>query len=229
MIGQRAEAGVEEKFDIVGRYRAEGDAPGLCFHFEKWFQPEQAAQSRCGRAIDAARPAARRTASATSCAPTEGRTRRAAQRRGCSSPLAPRDQAVEAGGVDATMELAVENERRRTGAIPEAEDRLQRVATVGRGLMEIDAQPALDVRGEAIRAHALARLGTADADHMPARRRLPEIMVKGDDAVHLGAAEVERFGDQRNGGGIDGAEIPEGVGRRRRAIHTLGYERARRP
>src|SRR4030095_12599929 len=44
MIGERAEAGVEQILDVRGRDRAEGDAAGLSLALEQRLQPEQAAR-----------------------------------------------------------------------------------------------------------------------------------------------------------------------------------------
>ena len=41
-------------------------------------------------------------------------------------------------------------------------------------------------------------LGAAELDDMAAGRLAAEIMVEGDDAVHLGARQVQRLGDERH-------------------------------
>ena len=42
---------------------------------------------------------------------------------------------------------------------------------------------------------------------MPARRLAAEVVIEGDDAVHLGARDVQSFGDQRFRGLVDIAEF----------------------
>ena len=58
---------------------------------------------------------------------------------------------------------------------------------------------------------------------MPAGRCAAEIVVEGDDAVHLGARQVQRLGDQRHRLAVDVAELLlDGVqDRQQRARHRL--------
>ena len=102
---------------------------------------------------------------------------------------------------------AVEHGRRGHRAQAEAIDRLERDAPVRRGVADRDAQPCLGMRGQRIAAGRLAGLGAAELEHVPAGRRAPEVMVEGDDAVHLGAGDVQRLGDHRLGGFVDIAEL----------------------
>ena len=55
----------------------------------------------------------------------------------------------------------------------------------------------LTLRGERVAAHRLAGLGAAELQHMPAGRVAAVIVIEGDDAVHLGARQVQRLGDHR--------------------------------
>ncbi len=52
----------------------------------------------------------------------------------------------------------------------------------------------------------LAGLGAAELEDVPAGRLAAEVVVEGDDAVHLGARQVQRVGDQRLGFAVDVAE-----------------------
>jgi hypothetical protein len=47
-----------------------------------------------------------------------------------------------------------------------------------------------------LRTPRLTRFGSTKLEHVPARRIVPEIMVECDDAVDLGAGEIESGGDQ---------------------------------
>ena len=62
-------------------------------------------------------------------------------------------------------------------------------------------------QGERIAAGSLAGLGPAELKDMAAGRLMAEIVIEGDDAMHLGAGDIERFGDQRLGCLIDIAEF----------------------
>ena len=61
--------------------------------------------------------------------------------------------------------------------------------------------------GQSIAACRLAGFGTAELEHVRPGRRAAEVMVKGDDAVDLGAGNVQLLGDHRLGGLVDVAEL----------------------
>ena len=63
------------------------------------------------------------------------------------------------------------------------------------------------MRGKRIAAGRLAGFGAAQLEHMAAGRRAAEVVIEGDDAVHFGARDVQRLGDQRLGRFIDVAEL----------------------
>ena len=84
-------------------------------------------------------------------------------------------------------------------AQPEAIDRLQRHLAVGARLAHRHAEPLGRRRFDRRPAPRLAGFGAAQLDDMLARRPRAEIMVEGDHAMHLGAAEVQPFGDERHG------------------------------
>ena len=85
-------------------------------------------------------------------------------------------------------------------AEPEAVDRLERDAGIGRGAAHLDAEFLLGTRSECIGADGLAGFGAAKLQHAPPGRLLAEVMIEGDGAVDLGAGQVQRLGDQRHGG-----------------------------
>ena len=62
---------------------------------------------------------------------------------------------------------------------------------------------------------------------MPARRLAPEIVIEGHDAVHLGARDVQRFGDHRDDGfGHVAERLLHGVqDRQRRALDVPDVRR----
>ena len=72
---------------------------------------------------------------------------------------------------------------------------------------ERDAEPRLGARGERVAAGRLAGFGAAQLEHVAAGRLAAEIVVEGDDAMHFGARDIQRFGDQRLGGFVDVAEL----------------------
>ena len=94
--------------------------------------------------------------------------------------------------------------RRRRGR---GNRRLERDAPIGRGLAQRDAEPGLRARGERVAARRLAGFGAAELEHVAAGRLAAEVMIEGDDAMDLGAREVERRRDQGHGGLGDIAEL----------------------
>src|SRR5262245_54538376 len=89
----------------------------------------------------------------------------------------------------------VDHDRGRAGAVPKAVDRLEREAAVGGRLVEVDAEPLARMRLELARAHRLAGLGPAQVQRMLSDRVRPEEVVERDDAVDLGAGEIQHLGD----------------------------------
>ena len=66
------------------------------------------------------------------------------------------------------------------------------------GELAIRRRLALETEAPAIRCDAarLAGFGAAELDHWRPARLLAEVVIEGDDAVHLGARQVERLGDE---------------------------------
>src|SRR5262245_13040343 len=88
------------------------------------------------------------------------------------------------------MKLLVEHDGRRQGAIAEAIDGLESHRTVGGRLPHGDAEDLLGMPDQAAAAHRLAGFRAADLDDMATRRLTPEIMIEGENAMHLGARPV---------------------------------------
>jgi hypothetical protein len=107
---------------------------------------------------------------------------------------------VEALGRHTAVHRLVDHDRGRARAVAEAVHGLEAEAAVVRRLMEIDAELLARVVLERARAHRLARLGTADVDGLFARRLRAKEMIESDDAMHLGAREVQHLGDDGHGG-----------------------------
>ena len=63
------------------------------------------------------------------------------------------------------------------------------------------------MRGERIAAGRLAGFGAAQFEHMAAGRRAAEVMIEGDDPMHLGAGDIQGLGNQRFGRFIAVAEV----------------------
>ena len=102
---------------------------------------------------------------------------------------------------------AIDHGRRGYGAQAEAIDRFERDAAIGSGRPEGNAEPRLGVRRQGLAARGLASLRPAELEDVPAGRRPPEIVIKCNDAVHLGAGDIERLGDQRLGRFVDIAKF----------------------
>ena len=116
---------------------------------------------------------------------------------GCSLAGLPyaMQQAVQLGGRDAGVRLAVQHHRRRLGAQAQAVHRLQREVAVARAGVEITAQRLARVLGQLFAAHRLARLGAAHFQRVAAGGFAAEMGVEGDDAVDFGAGQVQGLGD----------------------------------
>ena len=129
-------------------------------------------------------------------------------------------QAVELLGVEPGHHLAVDHGRRRYRAQAEAINRLEGDAPIRRGVAERDAKPRFGACGKRFASGGLASLGAAQFEHMAARRLAAEVVIKGEDAMDLGARDVQRFGDHRFGGLVDVAEgLLQGVqDRQQRAL-----------
>ncbi len=63
--------------------------------------------------------------------------------------------------------------------------------------MEVDAEQRLHAGGDLVSAHRLAGLGATELQHMPAGGMVAIVVVEGDDAVHLGARQVELLRNDR--------------------------------
>jgi hypothetical protein len=101
------------------------------------------------------------------------------------------DQPLECGGGEARVHFVVDRRRRPERAQAEAVHRLQREGAVGAGFVQLAAERGLRPLGERRRAHALARLGLADAQHVAAGRMATEVVIEGQHAVHLGPRQVQ--------------------------------------
>lgn len=110
----------------------------------------------------------------------------------------PPRQRIEALLVEPANEAAVEHCGRCGRAQPEAVDRLQRDAIIGRRLAERHAKFRLGARRERIAARGLTGLRAAQLQHMAAGRLVPEIMIEREDAMDFGARQVERLRHHRN-------------------------------
>ena len=120
------------------------------------------------------------------------------------------------------VNLAIDHHRGREGAIAEAVDRLEGDGAVGGGAVELDAESLAGVVDEPIGAHRLAGLGATDVHQVTAGRSSPEVVIEADDAMHLGAAQVERGGDGGNGVGRHVSELVlDGVQDREQRAGTM--------
>mgnify|MGYP001764792318 CR=1 FL=1 len=77
---------------------------------------------------------------------------------------------------------------------------------VGGGMAECNAKYALGVRSQGAASDRLARFSLTQLQDRTSDGRFPKVTVKGDDAMHFGAREIERMRRVANGGGRDVAE-----------------------
>ena len=118
---------------------------------------------------------------------TDARARRhragrrcAASSRASASSASSRASSSRADGSPSSIADGAER------AQAEAVDRLERDAPSA-WCRPIDAEALAARRGERIAAQRLAGFGAAELQHMPAGRLAAEVVIEGDDAVHLGA------------------------------------------
>src|SRR4029077_13611897 len=84
---------------------------------------------------------------------------------------------------------------------------LERDAAAGGGFAHRHAQARLGAKRQRIAAGSLTGFGAAELEHMPARRLAPEVVIESDDAVHLGARDVQSLGDEGLRSLLDVAEF----------------------
>jgi hypothetical protein len=104
------------------------------------------------------------------------------------------------------MGMAIEHHGRRRRTQSQAVHRLQRHGAIGAAAMGPAAHRLARMLQQRVGTARLAGLGAADLQHMAARRRGAEMGVVGEDAMHLGAREVQCIGDARHGGFGDMAQ-----------------------
>src|SRR5439155_6791178 len=122
--------------------------------------------------------------------------------RSCASPASPFvGDLVEPLRRDAPVQLAVHEHRGRAGAVAEAVHRFERERAVGGRLMKVHAEPRFGVALERTLVHRLARFRATQVDRVPARRRVAQVVVEADDAVDLGAGQIQAAGNHRDSRG----------------------------
>src|SRR5262249_37091921 len=99
----------------------------------------------------------------------------------------------------AAIQAAIEHHGRAAGAPAQAIYWLQREAAVSARLMEIDAEARPRVRSQSLAPNGLAGFGLAETNHMPTSRLGAEIVIDADDAMPLGARQVECVSNRCNG------------------------------
>ena len=162
------------------------------------------------------------------CAPRPRRRRRQPPRhrpeRKCAAAhrVGLRDERIELLFVEAADNPAVEHRRRRDRAQAEAIDRLKRDAPSAVVSPNCNAEPRFARAPQARRRRGLAGFGAAELQHVAARGLAAEVVIEGDDAVHLGARDVQRLRDHRLSGFVDVAErLLQGVqNRQQRAFEA---------
>jgi hypothetical protein len=118
-----------------------------------------------------------------------------------------RDQRIEPGRRDVAVQVAVDHDGRRARTVAQAIHRLERDRTVGRRAVEIGLQASFHMLLQRLPVHGLAGLRTAHLHHPAPGRSAAEVGVEGDDAMHFRPGQVQRLGNDGNGGGWDESEI----------------------
>ena len=78
------------------------------------------------------------------------------------------------------------------------------------------------MRGKGVATGGLAGFGTAELKHMPSGRGAPKVVIEGNDAVDLGAGNVQLLGDHRLGGLVDVAKfLLQGVKNRQQGTFAI--------
>ena len=196
------QAGVEQAGDVARR------RPGRSRCGPPASRPRPAAPARTGRASRCAR--SRRSSPRRLRLATERRRdlvgadgdaprRRAGRRGDASSRRLRRQRRRAARSSSRPTSSAVEHRRRRRGAEAEAIDRLERDRAVAASSRRSRCRASLQ-RAPARRSPPIAWQASArqSLTHMAAGRLAAEVVVEGDDAVHLGARQVQRLGDERH-------------------------------
>jgi len=89
--------------------------------------------------------------------------------------------------------------------------------------MELRSQPGLRVPRERVAAHRLAGLGSAQFHNVSTGRGSAEVVIEGDNPVHVGARNVERLGNPRQNLRRNVAEAPlDGVQKSQQATRSRG-------
>src|SRR5262245_49711420 len=104
------------------------------------------------------------------------------------------------------MDVVVDHDRRRTGAVTQAIDSFERETPVRGRRAGFRAQRRLGMSEQPLGSHGLAGLGPADAHYVPAGRLLTEVVIEGDDPVYLRPGEIQRVRDDWNRGRRDMTE-----------------------
>ena len=192
------QAGREQPGHVGGRDRAIGDAAGAAWRPRSSAPARTARASRCARLIShrarlcAERRAPRRRRRAPAPPASRGTKtvavmpRPPARRRSAPASSRPsgRPSSMPAGPT-------AHRPRQNTGSS----------VTAPSGVVPCQSTPSrAQVCGrERVGAQRLAGLGAAELQHVPAGRVVAEIVIEGDDPVHLGAGDVQRRGDHRDG------------------------------
>jgi len=93
------------------------------------------------------------------------------------------------------MNVIIDHHRWAAGALAEAIHRLQCDRAVARVLMKIATQHLHGFGGQGVTTDGLTRLGAADLHDHLASGFVAEVVVIANDAMHLGAGEIEPVSD----------------------------------
>ncbi len=109
-----------------------------------------------------------------------------------------RNQFGNCGIVEPSVHLAIQHGGGCGGTEPETINRFQRYRPVQRCLVEIDAEQLLDLVLESHTAHRLAGLGATELQDMSSGRVVAIVVIESDNAMNLGARQIERAGNHRH-------------------------------
>ena len=205
------EARFEQLSDLARRDRTIADAAGRGFDLDQRLEPKEAARSGADDLNVEAAAARLVRDRAGDRVRADGERRRIGGNEDahahCVFRCGAGDDRVDAIAIETADRLAVEQGGGGEGAVAEAIDRFDVKARMVVLVVDLDPVTEVKVRNEVFASHGLTGFGAAKLQHPAVDRRAAEIVIEADHAERFGSRDVERVGDQRNGGVVDVAEL----------------------
>ena len=203
---ERQSAG-EQARHVLRRHRSEGDAAAGRLDLDHRLEPEQAARTGAHDLDRKSLPPGlveHRRRDLVGADGAGGGIARHEDARG-HRPTSRAISSIDCRG-QPRHRLAVEQGRGRAGAEAQAIGRFDRDPAVGRRAAPVEPEAVEHLLRQRLAVHRLAGFGATKLQHVAAGRLCRESRDRRDDAVHLGAREIERFGNERHCRRRDAAE-----------------------